>query len=392
MDGSQMGESYKKGLPLENKQGRPYHGALSTYPKELRTLIYKLREQHGGWGAISILLELQEEYGYSLSSLPSKDGVNRYLKQKGFISLKIRASSLPSNDCPISRFHDLWELDAQGTIFVKGIGYHSMINIKDSKSKAYCMSFPVSTKGRMSQPTTSSYFWALRLAFEEFGLPQSIQVDRDSVFIDSRSKSPFPSQIHLYLIGLGIEFCFINVAPPLKQSMVERSHQTIDGQVTKGQEYKTWQDLFRNTNKRRKVLNEKYPSRSLGGKAPLTAFPKAKHSGRFYSIEKEEELIELHRIYKYLSECCWYRKVSDVKTISLNAKIYYLKHAEAKTQIQINFCNRSKKLIFRNAKEQLIAKLPMKDFSKEKIMGLTTNKIVAMKKKLFRSKDFPISK
>jgi len=198
----------------------------------LRNLIYKIRDKQEGWGPISILLELETVHGYLKSELPSEDSINRYLKEEGLIPVKIPSGHIPSDrsDTPIKRCHALWEMDAQGTIVVKGLGYVSMINIKDTKSKTYCMSFPVQVKGKMSQPKTEHYYWALRLAFEEFGLPRAFQVDKDSVFIDSRSTSPYPSKIHLYLIGLGIKLCFIEVAPPLKQAMVELT-QKLNTQV-----------------------------------------------------------------------------------------------------------------------------------------------------------------
>jgi len=281
-------------------------------------------------------------------------------------------------------------MDAQGATPVQGLGSISMINIKDQKSKIHCIAFPVHVKTKMTQPKTNSYLWAMRLAFEQWGMPQAIQVDRDSVFIDSNSKSPFPSQVHLLLIGLNIELCFIDVPPPLKQSIVERSHQTINRQVMIGQTYQTWQQLFSFTNKRRRRLNEKLPNRMLGKKPPLVAFPEAKHSGRQYSVEKEETLIEMKRIFKYLSKCCWYRKVSSAKTISLDSKVYYLKNAKPQTQIQITFCNRRKKLIFQNDKELIVAVHPIKDFSVQYVMNATTQNLIAIKKKLFKNKDFPL--
>jgi len=67
-----------------------------------------------------------------------------------------------------------------------------------------------------------------------------------------------------------------------------------------------------------------------------------------------------------------------------------LKNATPDTQIQIRFCNRSKKLVFRDAKELIIAKLPMKDFSKEKIMDATMEQLILMRKKLFSKRKFPL--
>ena len=388
-----MAASNKKRDSLASQFGRPCKGALSTYSQELKNLISKLRDQHQGWGAITILVELEEEFGYSKEDLPSVDSTNRYLKEEGFVEERIPSSPMPVDKCTknVTGFHKLLEMDAEGTVAVKGLGYVSNINIKESKSKIHCMAFPVHVKGPMSQPKTDSYFWALRLSFEEWGLPRAIQVDKDSVFIDNTSKSPFPSRMHLLLIGLGVKLCFINVPPPLKQAMVERSHQTLNNQVLKGQHYNCWKELFQFTNKRRKRMNEKLPNRMLANRAPLEVFPKAKHSGRSYSVEQEEQLISMSRVYKYLSKCCWFRRVSSAKTLSLNGQVYYLKNAEPRALLQINFCNRSKKIIFRDVKEHIVAKVPLKNFSIHSIMGGTTKQLISMRKKFFRAKDFPLS-
>lgn len=385
-----MEKADKKKESLVVKQGRPVKGALSSYPQEIVTLIKKLREAHEGWGAMVIRIELIEEYAYQEKNLPSIDSINRYLKQNGFIKEKEPINKMPCEPVrpAVNRTHERWELDAHGTIYVAGIGYVSMINIKDTKSKVHCMAFPAQTKGKMSQPKTIHYFWALRLAFEDKGLPRAIQVDKDSVFIDNKSKSPFPSLMHLFLIGLGIKLIFIKVSPPAKQAIVERSHQTIDRQVTQGQRYTNWKELFRYTTKRRNRMNEKIPNRLLGRKPPLVRYPQAKHSGRFYQVEKEAELIDMKRIFSYLSKCLWYRKVSKDKTISLDAKIYYIKNATPGSQIQITFCNRRKKLLFRDAKELILAIRPIKDFSINYIMGGTAKDLISTKKKLLRKRDF----
>jgi len=382
----------KKREPLELKQGRPPKGSLSTYSQELRDLVYHLRDNHEGWGATTILIELIEEYGYQKEDLPKEAAINRYLKQEGFVKERIPSGQIPLEKCktPVKHFHDLWEMDAQGAVAVLGLGYVSYINIKDSKSKVHCMAFPVHVKGRMSQPKTDHYLWSLRLAFEQRGLPKAIQVDKDSVFIDNTSKSPFPSRVHLLLLGLGIRLCFIKVPPPLKQAMVERSHQTMERQTLKGQQYDYWQQLFGFSNKRLKRMNEILPNRSLENQAPLVMFPKANHSGRPYQVEKEEQMLNMNRIYKYLAKCSWYRKVSKVKTLSLNGKIYYLKAAKPLSQVQITFCNRAKKLIFRDVKEQIVAKISIQNFTIQDIMGATTKELISMKKNLFRVKDFPL--
>ena len=375
---------------MSPKQGRPALGALASYSSEIRDKIYELRHNNSGWGAITILVELEHVLHYPSQQLPSVDSVHRYLKECGFVKPKTPKSDAPEVSIPpVKSCHDLWEMDAQGAVFVKGVGYVSMINIKDSKSKAYIMSFPVQVKSKMSQPKTAHYLWTLRLAFEQFGLPKAMQVDKDSVFKDNTSKSPFPSVVKLFLTGLGIELSFINVAPPAKQAMVERSHQTLDKQVFQGKTYKNWHELFLNTNKRRFILNEKYPCRSLGKRAPFEVYPDVLNTQRPYFVEQEKTLLNLDLVEKHLEQYTWYRKVSSVRTISLKG-IYYLKGAEPKNYVQIKFYAISKKLIFRDVNEQILKELITENFAKNLLQSQSTSELLSMRKKILKNKDFPL--
>jgi len=367
-------------------------GELSSYPLKMRNQIKSLRQANEGWGAISILVEMEDIGPYPYEDLPGRDAVRRYLKEQGLIPEKSPRGTIIEGQLPkgIINPHDMWEMDAQGAEYVKGLGHISMINIKDSLTKTYIMSFPVQVKSGKSQPKTVHYLWALRLAFEEFGLPKAIQVDKDSVFIDNTSKSPFPSRVQLFLSSLGVELCFINVPPPAKQAMVERSHQTMFKQVIQGKTYDNWHQLFLHTNKRRKVMNEKYPSRSLNGKAPLQAAPEAKKIIRSYQIGQEKQPNNLKRAGHLLSECKWYRKVSKVKTVSLNRKIYYLKKSKPQTYLSIKYVVVHKKIIFRDVNEQLIHEVLIEGFAINFMEQNSIKELLAMKKKIFKSKDFPL--
>ena len=110
----------------------------------------------------------------------------------------------------------------------------------------------------------------------------------------------------------------------------------------------------------------------------------------FNSIEKEAELIDLKKVYRYLAKCTWYRKVSTVKTISLGGQKYYLKNTKPHSQLQIKFCNRTKKLIFRDANELIVDKLLIKNLTVEKLMGATTKSLLSVKYKLNHFRTCPI--
>lgn len=348
-----------------------------------------MRADNEGWGAISILVELKEFYGYDTLDLPSADAVHRFLKSKKLIAKKIPTSPLPETiELKPKDFHDLWEMDAQGAEKTGGVDFISMINIKDNRSKVYVSSFPVQVKSSKTKPKRNHYLWAMRFGFEEFGLPKVIQVDKDTAFRDSKPTSAFPSQIHLFLIGLGIDLIFINVSPPQKQAIVERSHQTMSAQVLKGKSYSNWHELYINTVKRKRVMNELYPSRTLKKQAPLKAQPKAKHSGRPYSVEREKDLLKIERIEAYLAKCTWYRKTAKSRTLSLHGKVYYLNQAEANVYLKINFCPEGEKLIFRNDKELVVQEVLVKSFVKKLLNQPSVDDLLKTKSKILSNKNF----
>lgn len=371
--------------------GRPPTGALGTFNTGLGDKIKQLRKENEGWGALTILLELEEEFFHPRESLPSASSVNRCLKQGSFVKPLQPAGKFPARPCwRPKEVHELWEMDAQGAAEVGGIGHQATISMKDGLSKKHCMAFPVAVGNHSSQPATSHYKWAFRLAFAGSGMPQRVQVDKDSVFIENNSRSPFPSRLHLWLAALGVELCFIEKPPPAQQATVERSHQTMERQAARGKSFANWQEFFQHCQKRRQRMNEKFPSRSHGGMAPLQAFPQAAHSGRHYRVEQERELLDVQRVFTMLSTGKWFRVVSSGKMVSLGAQRYYLKEAVPKSQLQITFCAQSNLLIFRNDKELVLDQLPLKGASIEELMESDPTSLVSMYKKLSTSLDFPL--
>lgn len=371
--------------------GRPRTGALGTFDSVLADKVKELRQDNGGWGALTILVEMDEAPTTPKGSLPSVSSVNRYLRQEGFIKPLEPAGGFPRPPCTQPKApHELWEMDAQGAIEVAGIGCCAMINIKDSVSRKHCAAFPVPVKNRNSQPSTRHYKWTLRLAFTESGLPRSIQVDKDSVFIENASRSPFPSRLHIWLSALGVELSFIDKRPPAKQAIVERSHQTMERQAVWGKAFSCWRGLAQLCDARRQLLNTKMPNRSLGKKAPLQAFPAAAHSSRPYSVGTEPSLLDLRRVHALLGGGQWYRVVSSGRMVSLGAQRYYLHAAKPKSQLQINFCQQSALLVFRDAEGGLVAELPLKGCSIEELVGCSTNELAPLYQKLSTADDCPI--
>jgi hypothetical protein len=210
-------------------------------------------------------------------------------------------------------------MDAQGVTTIAGLGEVSFINVLDVYSH---VSIDSHACPNTRHPKSHEYQQVLRRAFIRYGLPEQVSLDHDSAFYDNKSASPFPSVIHLWLIGLGVQVRFIHKKPPLEHARIERHHQTIAGQAFEGQIFDDETALQRSLQARMLFLNQEYPTRALDGQPPFQAFPQARHSSRFYCLDAEEQLLDMQRIYDYLQSGRWFRQVSSVGTFSLGGYIY----------------------------------------------------------------------
>jgi hypothetical protein len=100
---------------------------------------------------------------------------------------------------------------------------------------------------------------------------------------------------------LGVDLVIGPAHRPQKRSITERSHQTWDAQVLKGQTFAAWEQLRLALERRRDFMNEHLPCSSLDGKAPLVAYPQARIPRRVYRPEWEAELMDLKRVHAYLT-------------------------------------------------------------------------------------------
>jgi hypothetical protein len=262
-------------------------------------------------------------------------------------------------------------MDARGHDKVANVGIISLINLNDRFTHLRLLSYPlqVGTQRVERYGDTEDYQTVLRLAFTDWGLPQQIQVDRDSVFFDNKSKSPYPTRIHLWLLALGVSLTFGRPRRPTDQGQTERSHQIWAAQSLEGQQYESWTQLYLALRARRQFLNEHLPCSALDELPPLQAFPQAKHSGRCYRPEWEAQLLDLQRVYAYLTKGRWFRLISKSGTFSLGREIYYLDYHLAQSQIEINFDAADQHLVCFAADGELIKRLPLKGLNIETLMG-----------------------
>jgi len=170
-------------------------------------------------------------------------------------------------------------------------------------------------------------------------------------------------------MGLGVQVRFIHKRPHLEHSRIERHHQTIAKQAFEGQTFAEVAILQRILQARMLFLNLEYPTRTLDGQPPFQAFPQARHSGRIYSPESEEQLLEMQRVYDYLKRGRWFRQVCAAGTFSLGGYGYNATRRFAGQTLEITFNDTTRKLVCLPEKETATFQLVIQGLTKATLMG-----------------------
>ena len=352
---------------LSSQMGRPATGALATVPAEMKDAILDLREKHPGWGAQTLRLEIGKDERFAGLSIPSRSRIAAYLKEHNKVRKYERHQDLPEpKPRPVQHPHQEWEMDAQGVTTVAGLGKVSCINLLDVFSHT---SIDSHACPHMDHPPWREYPRVLRRAFIRYGMPEQISLDHDSAFYDNKSASPFPSVIHLWLIGLGIQVRFIHKRPPLEHSRIERHHQTIAKQVFEGQTFADVTALQRSLQARMLFLNLDYPTRALDGQTPFQAFPQARHSSRIYSPESEEQILDMQRVYDYLKSGRWFRQICSAGTFTLGGYGYNATRLFAGQTLEITFNDTTCNLVCLPEKEIATFQFDIQGLTKATLMG-----------------------
>jgi hypothetical protein len=155
----------------------------------------------------------------------------------------------------------------------------------------------------------------------------------------------------------------------LEHARIERHHQTIAGQAFEGQTFDTVTALQHSLQARMLFLNQEYPTHALDGQPPFQAFPQARHSGRFYSLDEETQLLDMQCIYDYLQSGRWFRQVSSVGTFSLGGHLYNVTTRFADQTLEITFNGSTRKLTCLPEKETRAFQLDVQGLSKAALMG-----------------------
>lgn len=101
-----------------------------------------------------------------------------------------------------------------------------------------------------------------------------------------------------------------------------------------------------------------------------TARPsEARHSGRPYRLEWEEELLDIGRVVRYLAQGRWFRRVSSQGQVALGGQSYYLGPAFAGQQVEIRFDPQKQERVFYPEQGGPPVRQPIRGLTRADLMG-----------------------
>lgn len=191
--------------------GRPATGSMSSFNPLVRYVALRLKCEHKTWGAAYVVKKMGERSSLEGKRLPSPTTVWRYWRSFGGRLFPKRRPAQPKHP-PAGVAHGVWQMDAKESVYVAGVGTVTIAQARDEFGRATVMHriHPAEQlEQRIVKLTAAQVQQDCRTAFTEWGLPDAIQTDQDSIFVDA-DPTPFPMRLTLWWIGLGIEHRLIS--------------------------------------------------------------------------------------------------------------------------------------------------------------------------------------
>lgn len=311
-----------KGL-VPKPTGPPPTGPLSEFDPLVKYVVLRLKREHPAWGLDVLRLELQRRPSLKGKSIPKRTAIWNYFRTfyprlMEHRRLRTRRPKQKSSD--IRAVHQRWQMDFKGEVDIAGLGQVKPFIVCDEFSGAPLAGIIhlVKQKNQRFSLSFRDIQVNLRTTFSQWGLPDQLRMDRDPLWIGS-SRLEWPGTFLLWLVGLGVIPVINRPYCPTDNSHVERRNRIWNEHVCLGAKCQRLEQLQALTDQAWRDRRELLPSRNpnCAGQPPLMAHPELAQPRRPYQSDQEQTLFDMGRVYTYLSQWEWQRKVDCLGSISL---------------------------------------------------------------------------
>jgi hypothetical protein len=312
--------------------------------------------------------------------LPGRSRLAAFFKERcpECVAVHTPRERAPSRPPDATGVHEIWQLDSQENILLRNGEIATMCNVRDPVGAAMIASraFSVKTERHWRKLEWTEVRHVLREGFTEWHtLPDAVLTDNE-LGLAGGPNDPFPGQLTLWLVGLGVKHRFIRPGCPTDQPHIERNHRTLDDFALDEQALTDLGHLQLALDRERSVYNHRFPSRASDctGRPPLTAHPELLRPRRDYQSDLELALFDLQRVYDYLATFTFKRTVNASAQISLGRRMYSLgkqliRERQVKT-VLARFDAGQQQWVFLTESEEELARRPPKGLDVQTLTGL----------------------
>jgi len=205
----------------------------------------------------------------------------------------------------------------------------------------------------------------LRRGFGRWGLPGSFRLDNGGPW---GSSGDLPTDLGLWLLGLGVGLLFNPPCRPDMNGVVERSQGT-GKRWAEPWDCATPAELQRHLDRMDPILRDEYPS--AGGRSRLEAFPGLAHSGRSYTAASERRQWDLEPVLAHVAEYAVVRRVDRSGMVSLYNRTRYVGKAHGGQDIYVTLDPLRREWVFADAQGRQLRSQPAEELTAERILSLT---------------------
>jgi hypothetical protein len=207
-----------------------------------------------------------------------------------------------------------------------------------------------------------------RQVFVSWGLPDHVRVDNGYPWGSPRD---LPTELALWLIGLGVEPIWNPAGQPTCNPKVERSN----GLTQQWGELSTCSDCHQAAKKLAwvgHIQREEYPA--IRGQTRREVFPQLGTPRREYRRAQEKAMWDLSRVDAFLARGCWQRQADRNGRISIYGHCRAVGRAWARQKLVVRFEMSSRCWLVSNQEGEVIKQLPAKELTRERIMALAVSR------------------
>ena len=204
----------------------------------------------------------------------------------------------------------------------------------------------------------------LRLAFAHWGLPGRIRVDNGWPW---GSTGDFPTDLSLWLIGMGVAMHWNNPKRPQENGVVERSQGTSN-RWCEPWTCSTPEELQKVADRMDRMYREVYPYRERLSR--MDYFPGLKHSSRPYDRESEATLWNWPRVTEHLSSYVVTRRVDRSGMVSLYNRGHYVGTMHKGKEVYAMFDPIENEWVFADRDGRQLRRQPAEELCPDRVMNL----------------------